>query len=262
MDFSWIEDIEQRAKAEADYKASLEAEINAQVEGLKNKNNELLEEKKTVAEKLAQMNEKIEGVDLDRAREVLALLENNKRKDLLEKGNIDEIILAEVQTKEREIKAEFSSQLEIALQENKQVSEIATKYEGLYKKKIMDENLRREAIKSGCENTESIIQDIIMRGRQIFALNSDETNIEAKNEDGSFKKTQDGDHILTPSAWLEDLKKVCPHYFPASISTGAAGGAGGGSTSTISNLRKKMVEAAGRDMKEYRRLKAQLDKLT
>jgi hypothetical protein len=171
---------------------------------------------------------KVEGMDIDKAKEALALLEKTKQKDLLEEGKLEEYVQAQVQTKQREIESKFSTQLELALQEKDKIATVASKYEGLFKNKIMEDNLREVALKSGCKADAEVIRDIVVRGKQVFALNADETGIEAKNADGSFKKSRDGDKILTPEAWLDDLKKICPYYFPESAGTGASGGGTGG----------------------------------
>jgi len=223
MDFSFIKDPEERAKAEADYKDSLEAAIATEVNGLKLKNADLITEKQAAKDSLADQIAKTEGIDIEKAREAMALVEKTKQKDLLEEGKLEEYILAKVQNKEREIKNEYASQLEVSNQERDSITETAVKYEGLFKNKIMEDNIREVAMKSGCKPDEEVIRDIVTRGKTVFSLNGDESGIEAKNEDGSFKKSLDGNKILTPEAWIDDLKKQCPYYFPESNGTGAAG---------------------------------------
>ncbi len=244
MNFDWIEDPEQRAKAEADYKASLEAAVEKEVGGLKDKNTTLIEEKRAVTDKLAESLALTEGLDLEQAKEALKLLEKTKRKDLLEDGKLDEYIQAEVQTKQREIESKFSTQLDVAMQENVKVTETATKYEGLFKNKIMEDNLRDVALDSGCKADPEVIRDIVNRGKSVFSLNAEENGIEAKNADGSFKKSEDGDKILTPEAWIDDLKKKCPYYFPDSQGTGASGGGNGGGGSASDDLQDQITAAA------------------
>lgn len=223
MKFNFIEDLEQRTKAEADYKVSLEEAIATEVNGLKLKNADLITEKQAAKDSLADQIAKTEGIDIEKAREAMALLDKTKRKDLLEEGKLDEYIQVEVQNKQREIEKQYSSQLEISNQERDSITKTAVKYEGLFKNKIMEDNIREVAMKSGCKPDEEVIRDIITRGKTVFSLNGDESGIEAKNEDGSFKKSIDGDKILTPEAWIDDLKKQCPYYFPESNGTGASG---------------------------------------
>lgn len=256
MDFSWIEDPEQRAKAEAEYKTTLEKAVGEEVAGLKSNAEKLKGEKIKIAEALEELKAKSEGVDLDKAKEALALIEQTKQKDLLEEGKLEEYVQAQVQTKQREIEAQFSSQLDIALQEKDSITQTATKYETLFKNKIMEDNLREVALKSGCKADAEVIRDIVVRGKQVFALTTDETGIEAKNADGSFKKTMDGDKILTPDAWVDDLKKICPYYFPESAGTGAAGGGGGGKTGTSDDLQDQITAAAASgDMELFTKLR-------
>lgn len=259
MDFSFIEDPELRAKAEADYAESLKTAIDTEVMGLKTKNEQLILEKKTASDSLAEQMALADGIDLEAARDAMNLLEKTKRKDLLQDGKLDEYIMAEVQTKEREIQNKYQSQLEIATQERDAIAQSADKYSALYRNKIIEDSLRGVAMKSGCTPDAEIINDIISRGRGVFALDGSETNIEAKNSDGTYKKTADGDKILTPEAWMEDLKKQCPYYFPASLGTGANGG-GNNSNNNNDNgedlIQKKIAQAldAG-DMKLYRALR-------
>lgn len=247
MDFSFIEDPEERAKAEEAYKKSVEDAIAKEVNGLKDKNTTLIEEKRLVSDKLAESLALSDGLDLDQAREALKLLEKTKRKDLLEDGKLDEYIQAEVQTKQREIESKFSTQLDVAMQENVKVTETATKYEGLFKNKIMEDNLRDVALDSGCKADPEVIRDIVNRGKSVFSLNTEENGIEAKNADGSFKKSEDGEKILTPEAWIDDLKKKCPYYFPDSNGTGASGGKGGGGGGGAGDDLQDQITAAAAD---------------
>lgn len=256
MDFSFIEDDEQRAKAEEAYKESVQKAVDTEVAGLKNKNAELIEEKRKASETLEEYKARTEGLDLEKAKEAMELLEKTKRKDLLEDGKLDEYIQAEVQTKQREIEAQFSSQLDVTQQELAATVETATRYEALYKNKIMEDNLREVALKSGCTPDAEVIRDIVGRGKQVFSLNADETGIEAKNADGSFKKTLDGDKILTPEAWVDDLKKTCPYYFPASHGTGASGGGAGKGGGGGADLKDRIQAALdAKDMNLFRELR-------
>lgn len=255
MDFSWIEDTDQRAKAEEDYKKSIQEALDKEVQGLKNKNTELLEEKRAAAEKLEEIKMKTEGLDLDKAKEIMEKFKESERENLIKNGKVEELVQAAVQNRERELEGKYQSQLETITAEKEAVSSSAQKYEKLYKNKIIEDALRTVAMQSGCHVQESVIQDIIMRGKKVFSLNSEENNIIAMKSDGSLQKTKDG-KILAPEVWAEELKEQCPHYFPASSGTGASGSGSSAGTNSSDALQRRAQKAlAEGNMAEYNKIR-------
>lgn len=259
MNFDFIEDPELKEKAINEYKESVAQKIAEEVDGLKNKNNELITEKRTFQEKYTALQEQIKDIDIDKAKKALELLKNTEKKELLEQGKLEDYIKAEVQGKISDAEKDFQTRLDIETTNKEKFEQAYIKYENLYKDKIMEDKLKEVAIKSGCLKDDGVISDMIARGKTIFSLNNSENDIEARDKDGNLMKTEDGEKILTPAVWAEQLKFTCRHYFPASVETGAAGATKGGSYSN--DLQSKLeAAAASKDMKEFKRIKALMNK--
>ena len=251
--FDFIPDEELRQKAEETFNSQIKEieesfqekikeKLDEEVAGLKAKNEELIAEKR----KIQEMLKNFEGLDPEKAKEALQFLENNEAAQLIKEGKIDELI----EKKTSAIRSEYEKKLE---ELNAQLQEYSTKaetYENMYKTKMIEDSLREAAIKANVRP--EAIPDILLRGRMIFSLAEDGT-LEARNEKGRLVKTDDG-KVLTPSVWMEELKKQAPHYWPPSEGAGAHGTKG-----SESDLEAALARAAAKgDMKEYRRLRAKM----
>ena len=223
MDFDFITDEAQREKAKALYEESIakiksdhQIELDEQVSGLKAKNSELLGEKKKVQEDL----KKYSDFDMDKAKEALEFLENNKDAQMVKDGKIEELFDRRVSVMRSDHEA-MVTELKSSL---KEATERATNFEGLYKTKTVQDTLRDQAI--AAKVRPEAIPDVVMRGSTVFSVaENDPTLIEARDHEGKLCKTED-DKVLTPANWINGLKKVSPHYWPESKSAGAYGGTG------------------------------------
>lgn len=70
-------------------------------------------------------------------------------------------------------------------------------------------------------DTPTVIDDFIMRGKEVFSLNT-EGRIEARDKDGNLVRMKD-DIILTPIEWANMQKKERPYWYPDSVTTGSKG---------------------------------------
>lgn len=246
MDFDFITDEEQRAKAIELYESSI-AELNDQfklkldeeVGGLKSKNAELLDEKKKVEQKLKEF----EDFDFDAANEALEFLENNKDAQLIKDGKVEELIekkTSALRSDHEAIVSELNSKL-------KEESERGNKYENLYRTKMVEDALREAAI--AAKVRPEAITDVLLHGRNIFSL-ADDGTVEARGEDGKLLKTAD-DKVLTTANWIESLKKTSPHYWPGSKGAGAEGG--GDSGDDLATAIQRAADTGNHA--EYRRLR-------
>lgn len=258
MDFEFIQDEELRNKAIEEFNKTLNAKIQEEVSGLKKKNEELLGEKKSVQQKLEEYNKKLEGIDIEEAKKVLEQTKQQKKKQLLDEGKNEDYLKLEIQNRVSEIERDYLTRLEIELEAKKQATEKANKYETMYKEKMIVDKIREAALNSGSYKTPSVLEDICERGRKIFHLNHSEDNIEARDADGGLRKTEDG-KILTPEIWLNELRKITPHYFPPSEGTNSRGSSKGGN-SRDDLLERMAVASREQNMTEYRRLRAMLKK--
>lgn len=245
--FDFIEDEEQRAKAvEAHNNAiteindSITVKIDEATTGLKTKNDELLGEKKDIQRKLKVWD----GMDFTKVSEAVDFVTNNADVKLIKDGKVDEIIQRET--------SQLRSDHEAAVSElTTNLSEATTAgatYKGLYETKMIDDTLRDAAL--GAKVLPAALTDILLRGRNVFSL-ADDGSVEARDSEGKLAMTDDS-KVLTTSNWIESLKKVSPHYWPASEGADAGGGGGGGGNDLSAQI---TAAADAGDMKLYRKLR-------
>jgi DNA-directed RNA polymerase subunit F len=253
MDFDFIEDEEVRAKAIEAHKASMDQvmisideKIEEATSGLKQKNDELLNEKKQIQKTLKNF----ENIDPEKAREALNFLDNNDDAQMIKDGKIGELIdkrTSQMRSDHEAAILELSNNFE----ESKST---ASQYKGLYESKMIDDAIREAAI--GAKVRPEAITDILLRGRSVFSLN-EKGDVESRTKDGHLRKTID-DKILTTVNWIEGLKKDAPHYWPGSDGVGANGGHLG----DMSDIDRAINQAsASGNQAEFRRLRDKKKKM-
>jgi hypothetical protein len=252
MSFSFIQDPEQRAKAEATHKASMEsitASIEAKVAeattGLKTKNEELLNEKKKIADTLKNF----ENLDPTAAREALKFLEENEDARLIKDGKIEELLVKKTSTLKTQHEEEANRlKLELEKAKNEGVT-----YKSKFESKVIADALREEAILQGV--VPEALSDVVLRGNSIFTLD-DKTALEARDKDGKLVKTAD-DLVLTPQKWIESLKITSPHYWPGSKGAKAFSGDTDSTEYTVAlaNAAKKGDMVAYRALRDKKKKK-------
>ena len=251
MPFSFITDPEQRSKAEAAHKASMEA-ITLSIEtkvaeattGLKTKNEELLNEKKKIADTLKNF----ENLDPTAAREALKFLEENEDARLIKDGKIDELLAKKTSS----LKTKHEEEAKALMIELEKSKKEGSTYKTQFQTKVIEDALREEAIKQGV--IPEALSDVILRGRSVFSLD-DKSLLEARDAEGKLVKTAD-DIVLTPQKWIEGLKITSSHYWPVSKGAGAFSGDANSTeyTTALANAAKKG------DMATYRALRAKKKK--
>jgi hypothetical protein len=248
MDFSFIEDPTVREAAEKKYAES--------IDGLKKKNEEVISEKRKLAAEKLELQAKFEGIDVEKAKEALLLQQDIKKKELLDKGKVEEMIQMEVTSKTSRIQSDYEAKMAEIDRQAKEAQAQLMDYQQRYQSKIMEDHLRKIAVESGCHNEPAVIEDIITRGRQIYKLNEKENGIEARDSNGDLLKDAEG-QLLVPEKWIAGLKKSCPHYFPASSSTNSFGGRNSGRGT--GDLQTALNEAASSgNMELYKAIKKKI----
>lgn len=250
-DFTFIEDADLREKVENAHKLEVdELTVNLTgahktateeaVSGLKTKNAEILDEKKTLQE-TAKL---FEGIDPAKAKVALEFHEKNKDAEFLKDGTVEELIekkTSQLTSDHEAVMTELSGKLKTA-------QEHGTNYQTLFESKVIDDGLKEEAIKQGVRP--EALNDVVMRGRGVFSLD-DSKQIEARDADGKLATTEDK-KVLTPKNWIKGLKDTSPHYWPGSEGAGAQGGLGG----SDSDYTAKLADLAAKgDNDGYRALR-------
>lgn len=256
MDFSFIEDADLRTKLEAAYvqeqeamKEKAESLLNERLEeatsGLKNKVNELLSEKKKLQEKYGEIK------DPQAALDALKFLQEDEMAKLLKEGKFEEVIERRTAT----MKSDYESKITEMNSNFEAVQERADTYENMYKTKMVEDALRNAALKAKVRP--EALTDIILRGNTIFSLGADNKTVEARDSNGKLMTSSDGTTILTPDAWVNDLKITARHFWPDNESARFNPNNG-----DMSDLDAAITAAANKgDSMKYRELRAKREKL-
>lgn len=246
--FDFIEDEGIRSKVEEAHKAQikdltegLDKKIEEAVSGLKAKNEELLGEKKSIQERLAQFKD---ITDPEKALEALTFIQENEDAQLIKDGKIDELL----EKRTSQMRIDHQTALDTLQEQLDAATNEGSVYKLQYEQKMIGDQLQDAAIKAGVRP--EAIPDVMLRGRELYSLATDNT-IEARDAKGNLVKNEDG-NVLTTSVWLEGLKKTSPHYWPSSEGSGASGGSGGSGGDISARL---AAAAKSNDMVAYRRLR-------
>ncbi len=211
--FDWIENEEDRAKAIAEADAekaelttsltnAMDSKIAEAVDKLKNKNDELISEKRAVQEKL----QAFEGLDAE---------EVQKAMDAAKKA-ADEALTAEERAAKAisDLRNDHSSALEELQSKLEAATGQSSEFKARYDQKIVEDTLRQAAIASGVL-PEAL--DAVVREGSILFKRSDSDEVEARDAENQLKKNKDG-IIITPKVFFEDLKSTSSFYWPTSQS--------------------------------------------
>lgn len=233
--FEFITDEELRNKAVSEYEQA--------TSGLKIKNDELLNEKKTIQERLKTFD----GIDdAAAAQEALKFVRENEQARLIQEGKFEELIEKRVS----QVKSDAMAKIEELTTKYTTAAQEGLTYKQKFNQKMIEDDLRSAAIAAGVRP--EALSDVLLRGAIEFTLSEDGKSVEARDEKGNLRKNSDG-IVLIPSVWIEGLKKTAPHYWPGSESAGFTG-----ANASPSDLMARMQELLDKgDMVGYRRLRDQ-----
>jgi len=209
-------------------KTAFDALVAAAIEGaispLKTKNAELLDEKKKESEKRRELEGKLDGLDIDKAKELLAAMEENEDLKLVKEGKLDEVVQRRVKIivdgKDKEIKTLQSK-----------VDE-AAKGTQTFSQKWRSERLTNTVHKLAAKFKvrAEAYDDLVSRTGNAFEVGDDGEIVLKKGVNLLTKEAKP--HTL--ESWIESLPESAPHFFEGSSGGGARGGeGGGGSKNTI-----------------------------
>lgn len=254
--FDYIEDPDLRQKAIDEFNSSLEAEkttfnttlqseIDKATSGLKASHSKLLDEKK-------KLQERFQGItNPEEALQALKLISENEEMQMIRDGKFDEVVQRRLSSKLTEFE-EQTKELNTKL-EMHEIS--STKYKTMYADLIIDNNIRKAAAKAGV--LPAAMEDVLNKGRNLFAVADDEKSVESRDHNGKLRKTED-EKILTPENWIDSLKRTSPHYWPASQSAGFDPGSGGNADDL--EIRIQAAATSG-NTKLFRELREQQKKM-
>jgi len=172
-----------------------------------------------------ELEARFAGIDPDKVREMMARFEGDEEGKLIAAGKIDEVVARRTE----KLSKALQKQVDEAVVKEKAANDRAAKFS----QRVLDNHIRAAAAKAGLHA--HAIEDALFRARAMFSLN-DAGDAVQLGADGHPVLGKDGKTSFTPGEWLESMKEVAPHWFPAGGSGGGAGGdkgaAGGGKTIT------------------------------
>jgi hypothetical protein len=191
----------------------------------KSKLDEFRENNRKLHDDLKALKDSLAGLDLTKAKELLAKQQELDDKELIKKGDVDKVIENRVKTMRAEM-------------ENK-ITELTAKLDrstGQLTILTVDNAVTAEAVKKGIQQT--AIPDITTRARSIFKV-EDGKPVAKSGDQVIFGR--DGTTPLSITEWVEKQTTEAPHLFVQNQGGGAGGsGAGGaGGTSKEANPWKK-----------------------
>ena len=164
------------------------------------------------------IEEKFAGLDPVKVREMMSKLDQDGEAALIAAGKIDEVI-----TKRSEkLRAELQRQVDEANATAKAANERTSKFS----QRVLDDRIKDDVL--GKVHVSAIKNGDVMRAaREIFTLD-DEGRAVQLGADGKPVLGKDGKTPFSPAEWIEGMRELAPHWFPAGGSGGGSGGSGGG----------------------------------
>lgn len=205
-------------------KTLVSKEVETQVSGLKSKNEELLNEKKSLQAKLTGIPTPEE---FEEFKKMKAQLESSEDARLIAQGKMDEVILKRTER----VRADFETKLVETSTELSKAKEFNNHISQQFNAYVVEDNLRKEAIAAGV--LPHALDDAVRRAAGIFSMDTDKT-IVARDKDGNLI-SRDG-KTLTPKLFVESLKETAPHFWPASKGSGLVGFTGEGDDAALLKL--------------------------
>ncbi len=195
------------------------------VSGLKNTVNTLRTEaqkaKDAAEARVKEALKPFEGIDPVRTKAMLAAFASEEEKKLISQG--EEGINKVIQSRMSKAREEMEVQITQANEKAEGAMEVINHLQTL----VIDNFVRAAATEAGVHP--GAIDDVLLRARQIFALNDDMNGAVQYEDDGeTIVMGKDGKTPFTPMEWVLKMKEKAPHWFPASGSGGGAAGNKGG----------------------------------
>ena len=193
-------------------KAAIQDAVDEAVKGLKDKNAELIKDKKELKDELGSLKSKVEGLDLDAIKVLLDKSNQDEESKLIAEGKIEEVI----QKRTEKMREEHDK----VLKAEKERADKAEAYAEKFKKSVVQSQIVQAAIE--LEALPEATPDIAFLAQTKFALDENGKAV-AVDENGDVVIGKDGQTPMTPKEWVESLCEQKPYYWPKPNGMGAPG---------------------------------------
>ncbi|MCE6388788.1 hypothetical protein SF14_0211430, partial [Acinetobacter baumannii] len=184
-------------------KAAIQDAVDEAVKGLKDKNAELIKDKKELKDELGSLKSKVEGLDLDAIKVLLDKSNQDEESKLIAEGKIEEVI----QKRTEKMREEHDK----VLKAEKERADKAEAYAEKFKKSVVQSQIVQAAIE--LEALPEATPDIAFLAQTKFALDENGKAV-AVDENGDVVIGKDGQTPMTPKEWVESLREQKPYYWP------------------------------------------------
>lgn len=227
--------------ASVEFLAAVNSAVTEQTSGLRDNRDKVLAEKRELKEKHDGLATQLAELgDLDTVKAMVNRFQNDEEAKLIADGKIDEVLNKRTESLRQDSEARVTAA-------TAKVAELEESYAGSLTRiatLIVGSSIDAATAKLECAPTARA--DIRRAALEVFSLNSENEDIEARNRDGVLLMGPDGKTPLAPGTWLEAQKEACPHWWGPSAGGGAGGGVGVKGKTGIDA--EKLDKMSGREM--------------
>lgn len=240
------EELREGAKAGDDGKVTLNLVTKSKLDEFRN-NNVAVSKERDEALTMAERFKKVIGDDpdafqteLEELRQTKQLVDDGKLK---KNEDIESTIASRTENMKQSYEVKLSEREGVIEALNGKLAQAEEKFKGT----IVDRAIRDAALSEDLGVNPVAIDDIAMRGMQVFGVYEGDEILSKKGDTTVYG--EDGVSPLKPGEWIKSLSKTHPHYFLKSTGGGAEGDTqskfGGLSESEFNGLSaKKKLELA------------------
>lgn len=193
-------------------KAAIQAAVDEAVKGLKDKNAELIKDKKELKDELGSLKSKVDGLDLDAIKVLLDKSNQDEESKLIAEGKIEEVI----QKRTEKMREEH----EKLLKAEKERADKAETYANKFRQSVIQGQIVQAAVEMGALSEATA--DIAFLAQSQFSLDENGRAV-AIDANGEVVIGKDGSNPVTPKEWVEGLRENKPYFWPKANGSGSPG---------------------------------------
>lgn len=209
-------EVQEVLKQQAD---KLRAQLEQEYSGLKRNKDEILEEKKRLAEELTTLKSQFEGVDFEQIKKIQQAAEKDARLKLITTGDvgaIDTYLADELQKRTEMMRRDNETKLQAVQRQYEEAQKQIESLSNQSKQYVLDTQIRQAASKY----VQPEMLDYVTRmGREQFVI--EDGGLVIRDKDGRLRMGRDGVSAMTPDEWILSMRDDIPYIFQPSVGGGA-----------------------------------------
>ena len=167
-------------------------------------------------EEMSRSLESFKGLDAEKARDAIKKISGFEDKELMDKGQFDELF----QKKESELTGKIEALQSHATEQEK----VASRYKDELETYRITSAIQTAVNETGTPQS-SAIADILARAKTSWSID-DKGNLFCIDETGKARYSENGTQYMSPQEWAKELIHSAPHLFVSSAGGGANGSGG------------------------------------